>query len=55
MKLNPFWYFIDGMRYAMVGYHESDLAIGGALILTMILGFGAAVWYLFHIGWRLRE
>ncbi len=52
---NPFFYFIDGVRYAMTGYHESNLAIGATLIIGLIISLGTLVWYLFKISWRLRE
>lgn len=52
---NPFFYFVDGMRYAMIGHSESNLWLGGTLIVGLCLGLGALVWYLFKISWRLRE
>lgn len=54
-EANPFFYFIDGMRYAMIGVHESHLATGVAITLGLMAGFGVLVWYLFKISWRLRE
>lgn len=52
---NPFFYFIDGIRFSMIGVHESNLAIG----LIMILGLIAILFYfvvhLFNTGWRLRS
>jgi len=51
---NPFFYFIDGMRFATAGIHESNLLFGGILILGLIIGLGALVNYLFKIGWRIR-
>lgn len=51
---NPFFYFIDGIRYAMIGHAESNLLIGFVIIFGLIFGLGALVHYLFHIGWRLR-
>lgn len=51
---NPIFYFIDGMRYATVGYSESNLAIGAALIIGLITLLGGLVIYLFKIGWRIR-
>lgn len=52
---NPFFYFIDMMRFATVGIHESNLAVGAAIILGLILGLSALVLHLFKIGWRIRE
>ncbi|MBI2047528.1 MAG: ABC transporter permease [Parcubacteria group bacterium] len=52
---NPFFYFIDGMRFATIGYHESNLVVGGILISGLIVILGALTVYLFKKGWRLRE
>ncbi|MDP2650031.1 MAG: ABC transporter permease, partial [bacterium] len=49
---NPFFYFVDGMRYSMVGIHDSNLLFGGVLIVALAATLGAVVWYLFRIGWR---
>ena len=51
---NPFFYFIDAMRYATIGFSESNLYIGATLITTLILGLGGLVMHLFKIGWRIR-
>ena len=55
MIFNPFFYFIDGIRYSMIGVSESNLTIGLVIIFTLILSLGTVVWYLFKIGWRLRS
>ena len=55
MIFNPFFYFIDGIRYSMIGINESNLLVGFFLIIGLIIGLGALVVYLFRIGWRLRE
>lgn len=52
---NPFFYFIDMMRYVTIGVSESNLAIGAALMLALILGLGVLVVHLFRVGWRIRE
>ena len=51
---NPFFYFNDGIRYAMTGHGEGSLVVGVLIVLGLIFAFGAVVHYLFHIGWRLR-
>ncbi len=55
VHLNPFFYFVDGLRYSMIGIHESSIAIGISLMLALIIGFGVAVWILFERGWKLRN
>lgn len=55
VKFNPFFYFVDGLRYSMVGIREADPMIGGIVIGGMVLFFCGLAWYLFHIGWRIRS
>ena len=53
--LNPFFYLVDGTRFAMTGIHDANLWTGSAIILGLLAVFGTLVWYLFNIGWRIRE
>jgi ABC-2 type transport system permease protein len=55
VRLNPFFYFVDGIRYSMVGISESNLMLGWGLIVGLIVVLGSLAWYLFNIGWRLRS
>ena len=55
MFFNPFFYFIDGIRYSMIGISESNLTLGVVLVFVSIISLGFFVEYLFRIGWRLRE
>jgi len=52
---NPFFYFINGLRHAMLGFSEAPALIGVALTLGLAALFGAIVWRLYAIGWGLRE
>jgi ABC-2 type transport system permease protein len=52
---NPFFYFINGLRHAMIGFNEAPTAIGVALTLTLAAVLGSIVWRLYAIGWGLRE
>src|SRR3989344_520005 len=54
VRMNPFFYFVDGLRYSMVGISESNQAVGVALIFGLVLGLGFWVWYLFKIGYKIR-
>ena len=51
---NPFFYFIDIMRFATLGFSESNLLIGSGLIVGLVVALGALVTNLFRIGWRIR-
>jgi len=55
VRFNPFFYFVDGLRFSMIGVQESNIWIGVTMILVLIFGLGALVWYLFKIGWRIRS
>ena len=52
---NPFFYMIDGFRYAMTGTSDSPWWIG----LLVMLGLNIAMWlataHLFNKGWRLKS
>lgn len=51
---NPFFYVIDGFRYALTGYHDGSIAVG----LTVICGLNAVLWFtvrrILLSGWRLK-
>ena len=52
---NPFFYFINGLRHAMLGFSEAPALIGVTLTLGLAALFGGIVWRLYAIGWGLRE
>lgn len=52
---NPFFYFVDLLRYSMIGYSESSLLLGAAgTVLLSVLLFGV-VWRLFAVGYGIRS
>jgi len=53
--LNPFFYFIDGIRHSMIGVSEADPVIGMVVIGGLVLGLGTLVFHLFKIGWKIRS
>jgi ABC-2 type transport system permease protein len=53
--LNPFFYFADGIRGSMIGYHEADSKIGLVVILGLVIGLGILVTELFKRGWKIRS
>ncbi|HET8574558.1 MAG TPA: ABC transporter permease [Candidatus Paceibacterota bacterium] len=53
-RFNPFFYFIDGIRYSMTGFHDADLLTGGLIIAGLFVILFYLVYYLFKIGWRIR-
>jgi ABC-2 type transport system permease protein len=54
-QLNPFFYFIDGIRSSMIGVSEAPHATGLFVILTLLVLLMALVTHLFRIGWRIRS
>ena len=53
-QFNPFFYFVDGIRYSMIGFSEANTSIGLLVIFSLIFGLGGLTIYLFKIGWRIR-
>lgn len=54
VRFNPFFYFVDGLRYSMIGIRESNPWIGLAIILVLIIGLGGLTWHLFSKGYKIR-
>lgn len=54
-RLNPFFYFVDGIRSSMIGISEANTLIGLCVIGGLLLALGGLVFYLFKIGWRIRS
>lgn len=53
-KINPFFYFADGVRSSMIGYSEANSTIGLVMIISLVVLLGALVTHLFRIGWKIR-
>ena len=54
VHFNPIFYVVDGIRYALTGYHEASLLLGvGVLGSLSVLSLGVCVW-IFTTGWKLR-
>lgn len=54
VSFNPIFYVVDGVRYALTGYHEASLLLGvGVLSLLSIIVLIICV-YIFKTGWKLR-
>src|SRR5271154_2141277 len=52
---NPFFYFINGIRGAMLGFDETPPGLGIGLTLVLLAVMGTAVWRLYSKGYGLRE
>ncbi|MCA9361172.1 ABC transporter permease [Candidatus Kaiserbacteria bacterium] len=54
-KLNPFFYFVDGIRSSMIGYSEANTMIGALVTASLVIGLGTLVTQLFRRGWKIRN
>ncbi len=54
VRLNPFFYFIGGIRYSMIGFQESSQVLGLGLILVLLVGSALLVNLLFRRGYGIR-
>lgn len=52
--INPFFYFVDGVRGSMIGIHEGNLFVGVGVTLGLLIVFAVLVVVLFQKGWKLR-
>jgi len=52
---NPFFYFINGLRGAMIGVDEAPVGLSIGLTLGLIAVLGGTVWRLYARGYGLRE
>lgn len=53
-KLNPFFYFADGIRSSMIGYSEANSTVGLVVTVGLMLVLGTIVVTLFKRGWKIR-
>ncbi len=53
-RLNPFFYFADGIRSSMIGYSEANSLVGAGLTFVLVVVLGAIVIQLFRSGWKIR-
>lgn len=54
-RLNPFFYFADGIRSSMIGVSEANGGVGLVLIIGLVVGLSALVVTLFKRGWKIRS
>ncbi len=52
--LNQIFYVVDGIRYALTGYHEASLLLGVTVLGTLTALSLTACVYIFKTGWKLR-
>lgn len=52
---NPFFYMIDGFRFALTGYSDSSPELGASVLLVTTIILWALAQHLFGKGWRLKS
>jgi ABC-2 type transport system permease protein len=52
---NPFFYMIDGFRYGMTGYHDSNIEIGVIALMVVNIALWITVQSLIAKGYRLKQ
>jgi ABC-2 type transport system permease protein len=53
--MNPFFYFVDGLRSSMIGVSEANTFIGTTVIFGILFVLIILTLHLFKIGWRIRS
>lgn len=51
---NPFFYMIDGFRYAVIGYTDGSVGLGMAVLTATNVVLWTTTAYLFNKGYRLK-
>ena len=54
-QLNPVFYVVDGIRFALTGRAEADAWLGAAVTLGMVILLWALAYRLFAIGYRYKS
>jgi ABC-2 type transport system permease protein len=52
---NPFFYWINGLRHAMIGFHEGPPFVGVVLTIGLVVVLTATTLRLYATGYGLRE
>jgi ABC-2 type transport system permease protein len=53
-QYNPFFYMISGFRYGFIGETDSVIWVGVVVVAGLTFAMGAACWWLFQTGYRLK-
>ena len=52
---NPFFYNIDGFRYAFIGISDGSLLIGGAFLIILNIFLVYSCYLMFRSGYKLKS
>ena len=51
---NPFFYIISGFRYGFLGTTDSNIWLGGSVLLVVNVLLGIGTYFLLRSGWKLK-
>ena len=54
-QLNPFFYMVDGFRYAMTGQSDGNILISVSIISTLSIIFIIITKILLDVGWKIKS
>ena len=54
-QYNPFFYMIDGFRYALTGHAEGSLVFGAGFLLVLTVLSSLGCQYVLAKGWRIKS
>ena len=52
--INPFFYLIDGLRYAFIGQSDGSIAVGMIVVTAINVGLWAFAYHLLKLGYRIK-
>lgn len=52
---NPFFYMIDGFRYGLTGYHDSNIKVGVAVMIISNIFVWGVIQLMLHKGYRIKS
>ncbi len=52
---NPFFYMIDGFRYALTGHNDGNLTLGALYLIGINLTLGIALYLMIKRGYRIKN
>ena len=53
-QLNPFFYMIDGFRFSMIGYADSNIYMGGIVLLALNISLYVIIIIILKSGYKLK-
>jgi ABC-2 type transport system permease protein len=55
VRFNPFFYMVDGFRYAFLGASDAPIAAGALALALVTAALFALTVAMIHHGWRVKS